>query len=459
MTHKTHLLLPATAFVLPLVLLGFSGSNPASPNPPVKRTGAFDGGLTCTQCHTGTELNSPGGFVRIETSGYRPGVKQTIKVTVSHPAAQRWGFELSARPVSSPDKMAGSFSSSNANAQVVCDDGSLRGHPGPCTNGALEFATHTGTGNTAAKTGDGTATFEIDWTPPSDDVGDILLGAAGNAANGNGNNQGDRIYNTTLRIHNEGACSALISRPTVRSIVNGASFQPGMSVNAMFSVMGSGFAAGGVKRQAGSGDFQDGKFPGELSCLAVEVNGQRAPISYVQNDQINAQAPTISDVGPVRVQVIVNPGRPGELRSDMATVDMQRYTPAFFTLDGRTIAAQFANSTTLVADPSAFPGSRQAKPGDIVVLYGTGFGVTDPVYQAGELPGGQARLRDPFTVTIGGVTLAAADILYAGLSPGSISGLYQFNLRVPSSVSDGDLPVVVEMGGARTTTATLPVKR
>src|SRR5512140_3494574 len=54
----------------------------------------------CTQCHTGTSLNSGGGSVSIQLlSGpvYIPGVKQRVTVVVADPAQVRWGFELTAR--------------------------------------------------------------------------------------------------------------------------------------------------------------------------------------------------------------------------------------------------------------------------------------------------------------------------------------------------------------------------
>ncbi len=48
--------------------------------------------------------------------------------------------------------------------------------------------------------------------------------------------------------------------------------------------------------------------------------------------------------------------------------------------------------------------------------------------------------------------LAAADVTYAGLAPGLISGLYQFNIRIPMGVATGSVPVVATMGGVRSQT-------
>jgi len=75
------------------------------------RTGAgVDGGLTCTACHTSFPLNDDsGGSVVIYANPYTPGIKQIIEVQVSHPAALRFGFQLTARLVSDETQEAGTF--------------------------------------------------------------------------------------------------------------------------------------------------------------------------------------------------------------------------------------------------------------------------------------------------------------------------------------------------------------
>jgi uncharacterized protein (TIGR03437 family) len=139
-------------------------------------------------------------------------------------------------------------------------------------------------------------------------------------------------------------------------------------------------------------------------------------------------------------------------------VTIAPYSPAFFTLNGRSIAGYNTTSgNALLADPSVMPGGVPAKSGDTIVLYGTGFGVTEPVYLAGEFS--SAPLRDPITVTIGGITLSAADVLFAGQSPDA-PGVTQFNLRVPLTALDGDVPVGIRIGSASTQPGTtVPVRR
>jgi uncharacterized protein (TIGR03437 family) len=52
-------------------------------------------------------------------------------------------------------------------------------------------------------------------------------------------------------------------------------------------------------------------------------------------------------------------------------------------------------------------------------------------------------------VTIGGLLVPAADILYAGFAPGSVAGLYQINVTLPTGWSyTGSVPAVTAGGTA-----------
>jgi len=422
-----------------------------STGPPIKRSGAtVDGGTDCSACHrTFAPANSdPRGKVSIITAGsYTPGLKQNIDIKIEHPEAVRWGFQITARPVSDPTKMAGTFTASPV-IRVQCNPSG----DSPC-NGDLEFASHRSAVVTAAT---GSYTYTVEWTPPINEVGDVIFYAAGNAANNNSANSGDFIFTTSLKIASGGACNQTV-KPSVRTLSNAGSFANTLAPNTMASVFGLNFSVPGRSRLAASGDFVAGAFPKELACIAVEIGGKRAAITYVQNDQINFQVPTTVGAGTQQAVVIANPGRPNELRSDAATVTVTNYAPSFFTFNGKSIAA-LTTDFKILADSAVVAGGVKAKPGDTVLLYGTGFGVTDPVYQVGELADALTKVRDPFTISIGGTTLAASDVLYAGIAPGSISGLFQFNVKIPASAPNGDLPVVVTIGSLSTQTgATIPV--
>ena len=413
-----------------------------STGPPVKRTGAgVDGGLNCTACHrTFAPANSDArGGVTILAGSYSPGVKQVINVIVNHPDAARWGFQLTARLASDETKPAGAFAADDV-VKVLCDDGSAA----PCGNAAqTQFVEHSNAPRTAAGAG---FTFNVTWTPPATDVGDVVFYAAGNAANGDGTNNNDRIYTTVLRI--SGPCS-LTQKPSVKSVVNGASFQTAWNPGAMLSIFGSNFAGAGKTRGVTAGDIVDRKFPESLGCIAVTVNGQNAPIAYVQQDQINFQSPLIAGSGPASVVVIANPGAPNELRSDAFPAAQQTYAPAFFTFDGKNIAATTATGSGIVADASVGAAAAPAKPGDVVVMYATGLGQTTPAFTPGDIATAAAQTAATVGMTVGGIAVPAADVLYAGVSPQSICGLQQINVKLPLILPDGDLPVTLSVNGAQ----------
>lgn len=172
--------------------------------PPLRVTGApGDNPLACTQCHNSFPLNSGKGSVRVVFPGgsYRPGMTYRLRVEVRDPDQQRWGFQLSARLASDPaNAQAGDLVPTSDLTRVVCGNGAAK----PCTaNNQIQLIMHTVPGTrTGIRTG---ADFEFDWTAPSAGAGTVSFYVAGNAANGDGTNQGDYIYTSSLTIQEETA--------------------------------------------------------------------------------------------------------------------------------------------------------------------------------------------------------------------------------------------------------------
>ena len=120
--------------------------------------------------------------------------------------------------------------------------------------------------------------------------------------------------------------------------------------------------------------------------------------------------------------------------------------------DGRNpIAASNATTPGLVGRPGLLPGAvfAPARPGDVVTLFMTGLGATDPAFQPGELPDRAGSTVLPVTVSIGGIDLAPGDVLYAGVAP-TLAGVYQLNIRIPATTVDGDISVRVRIGNFTT---------
>ncbi|MCC6587727.1 MAG: serine hydrolase [Bryobacterales bacterium] len=179
----------------------------------------------------------------------------------------------------------------------------------------------------------------------------------------------------------------------------------------------------------------------ELDGLRVLFDGVPAPLIYSDWSQISTVVPyEMEGRTTVTVQVEQN-GEPGP-RSVIGIADG---SPALFTVGaaGRGQAAAVNEDGTYNTAASAVPR------GSIIILFATGLGVTTPRVATGEVPTAAAQTATPVRVSIGGLD---SQVLYAGVSPGSIAGLYQLNVRVPPQVSPGSaVPVSVQAGTGRST--------
>ena len=77
--------------------------------------------------------------------------------------------------------------------------------------------------------------------------------------------------------------------------------------------------------------------------------------------------------------------------------------------------------------------SAPAKAGEVVVVYCTGLGLTNPSPPASGFatPAGQYDVVNKVTATVGGIN---APVQFAGLVP-SLVGLYQVNVQIPPGVA------------------------
>jgi uncharacterized protein (TIGR03437 family) len=132
------------------------------------------------------------------------------------------------------------------------------------------------------------------------------------------------------------------------------------------------------------------------------------------------------------------------------TADCTVLMPAFFLWPGNQVVSTRQDGTWAVKN-GTFSGTTTvpAKPGEVIVLWGTGFGPTNPAAPVGvPTPAGAYYTATPVTATIGGIP---ADVYATALSPG-YAGLYQVAITVPASAPNGDLPVVASIGGAQSPT-------
>ncbi len=419
---------------LPILLLAFS----VGPDP--RHTGA-PGDQTCARsgCHTGTAVNGGGGRVELQLPGgltYVPGQKQRIAVVITdgNATTRNYGFQATARLGSNEaNGQAGTFSLVGRDV-ILCVDGRERTGASCPSTAALEFISH---GDASNRTG----RFEFDWTAPATDVGPVKIYVAGNAANGNGAATGDRIYTANVTL--TPAASGGGNRPVITSnggVVNGASFSPGIVAGSWTTIFGSNLASA-PKTWDGLIDAQ-GNFPTAIDGVRVTIDGLPAFINFVSANQINLQAPALTRTGMVPV-VVTTPG--GTSETVMANV--VREAPGLFLLPQSPVrypAVVRATDGRLIAPAGLFPGvtTEPAKPGDILLLFGTGFGPTTPAVVPGRVFSGAAPLADlsALQVRIGGMSVVPS---FAGLSG---SGLYQFNVTVPN-LPDGNHRIEMLING------------
>jgi uncharacterized protein (TIGR03437 family) len=384
-------------------------------------------------------VNGGGGKVQITLPGsntYVPGQTQQISVTISDPAQRTWGFELTAR-VLADNTQAGDLNPSDSSTQVICSAGQLKGSACPAS-GNLQFIEQTD-----PRTGPGSGTFTFKWTPPATAVGTIVLYSAGNAANGDGNNTGDHIYTTNVQLTPATASNAptINTNGVVPIYSKSTSIEPGSWI----SIYGNNLASGTT--------VWNGDFPTNLGGVNVSIDNKPAYIWFVSPGQINVQVPDDLNTGTVPVVVTTGAG------SATSTATLSQFGPTFCVLDGTHVVgiiltpsgsgAYGGGAYDIVGPGSLGFSTRPAQKGDVVELFGTGFGPTNPVVPAGKALSIPApKTVQQVSVTIGSVSQTVDAYVVA-------AGLYQMNVTIPQNVASGDLPLRATAGGSQTPSTVL----
>ena len=231
-----------------------------------------------------------------------------------------------------------------------------------------------------------------------------------------------------------------VTKPTLVSmagVTHGATLRAGAGSGAWVTLFGSGLASS--TRVWSSADIVGGKLPEALDGVSVRINNQPASVYYISPTQINVLAPEALADSSVAVTVTS-----GAATSDPVNVDFKRFSPGFFQFADENIAAVRADGALLgpaglIAGATTVP----ARPNDVVLLYGTGFGPTSPASVPSQAITGPLPTANSVRVQIHNQLVPVA---FAGLvSP----GLYQFNITVPD-LPNGDYPVTAEIAGVRT---------
>jgi uncharacterized protein (TIGR03437 family) len=226
-----------------------------------------------------------------------------------------------------------------------------------------------------------------------------------------------------------------VERPVVTAVTSAASYGAAIAPGQMVVVWGSHL---GPDSAAPLRVDSNGMVSTSTGGVRVLFDGIPAPMVYALSSQCSAVVPYF---GAAKATTHVQVEYQGA-RSLPVEFPVGETAPGLFTMDfsGKGPGAVLNEDGVTVNSPSA-----PAHPGSIVVLWGTGEGITDP-------PGVDGRpavdvLPKPLaavSVQIGGLP---ATVEYAGAAPGTIPGLFQINARISPVVPVGDsVPVIVKVG-------------
>jgi len=181
-----------------------------------------------------------------------------------------------------------------------------------------------------------------------------------------------------------------------------------------------------------------GRLPRRLGGVQVTIGGLTIPLFFVSPGQINAQVP--GQIAPREQPWKLRIVREGLLGPE-AEVLVRVAAPGLFPV---VVHRDF----TLVGRAPAAP-STPARPGELIVLFGSGFGPTVPSFDTGELPPRPALIVMPSSVWIEDRMVSADRVLYVGQTPG-LAGLQQVNVLLPDDLEPGDPQIFLEVAGRRT---------
>ena len=233
--------------------------------------------------------------------------------------------------------------------------------------------------------------------------------------------------------------------PSIGGVITASGFGGFTSIapGAFIEIYGSNLAADSLNWGS---SFNGVNAPTSLAGTMVTIGGQPAFIAYASPGQVNALVPSNVGTGQQQITVTTAIGTSAAYTVTVNPTAAGLLAPGYLNIGGmQYVGALFPDYQTFVAPPGAISGytSRRAKPGDVLIIFGVGFGPVTPNIPASQIVPGNTALTLPFQISFGP---APATLQYAGLAP-SLVGVYQFNVVVPNIPPSDAVPVTFTLGG------------
>ncbi|MCP5116005.1 MAG: hypothetical protein GY953_34690 [bacterium] len=222
--------------------------------------------------------------------------------------------------------------------------------------------------------------------------------------------------------------------PSLTAVTNAASYlenplAPGEIVVAFGVDLGPAVL---VVAEAGDTD----RLPKELAGTKVLFNGEPGALLFTSGNQVGAIVPyALTTLAADRIEVVVE--FQGE-RSNPVELDLADASPGIFTIGG---ASQGA---ILNQDGSVNGDGNGAAAGEIVSIFATGEGETDPPGEDGKLAGDP--LPQPLLEVVVEIDGQPAEVTYAGSAPKLTAGALQVNAQIPAGARTGVVTIVLRVG-------------
>jgi len=238
---------------------------------------------------------------------------------------------------------------------------------------------------------------------------------------------------------NQNAPPSIAENGTVNTFnrVPAGALAPGMIVE----VYGSGLATA-------KGNTSELPLPTSFQGTSLVVGPDQAPLYYVSGNQVNVQFDAeLTPNQQYPVIAILNGALSVPVMTDISPIQLGVAAQT----DGLVIAQHGVGSAYITEN-------SPAKQGEVVVIYLSGMGATNPAVKSGNAAPSSPPYAEVTVAPLVTLNGQAASVQFAGLTPGFV-GLYQVNFQVPLNAGTGDQTLVVSQNGVSSNATRLPVSK